>query len=253
MAHSNWIRRPVGIALVAIFGIFPTAQVRTTQPSTTSFEARVLHPSLQAVEETLGFDQMALIDFAVGRFAAQDLGLPEVTFEFFATTAGCEGHKGFYIHASRTLRMCSMDKATMLHELAHAWANVSLTEEKMKAFADYRGLEAWNDKNLAWEDRGTEHAAEIIAWALLDEPNHVRWVEQEPDGSSKVEYRLLRIENSDVDSMLAAFRFLTGSDPVFRGPDEWVEASTTGSGAVAKVDGCADRTLLQRTVAVIGC
>lgn len=33
-------------------------------------------------------------------------------------------------------------------------------------FLKLRNLAAWNDFGLPWKERGTEHAAEIIAWGL---------------------------------------------------------------------------------------
>lgn len=32
-----------------------------------------------------------------------------------------------------------------------------------------RQLDTWNDHGADWEERGTEHAAEIISWALCDQ------------------------------------------------------------------------------------
>jgi hypothetical protein len=55
-----------------------------------------------------------------------------------------------------------------LHEIAHAWAETNLDPGVMRRFIEARGLDAWNDKRFPWKERGTEQAAEIIAWGLGD-------------------------------------------------------------------------------------
>ena len=37
-------------------------------------------------------------------------------------------------------------------------------------FFEARGAATWRDRDAAWEDRATEHAAEIITWAIADYP-----------------------------------------------------------------------------------
>ncbi|MGH8870474.1 MAG: hypothetical protein ACRDWS_00640 [Acidimicrobiia bacterium] len=165
--------------------------------------------------------QQALVDFGLGRFADQGLDLPAIHIEFSPTVADCRGHEGQYANQSRTLRMCSLDKTTMLHELAHAWANHNLSTAEREAFAAFRGLAAWNDQLDEWKERGTEQAAEIIAWALLDEPNTVRFIDTEDDGTPKVSFRLLAIENSSVEALHEGFVELTGMEPIFRTPADW--------------------------------
>jgi hypothetical protein len=141
-------------------------------------------------------------------------------------------HLGLYYESEKRLRMCSLDKRTMLHELAHAWANMSLTPGEKEAFSSLRGVR-WNDHSDSWQERGTEHAAEIIAWALADERYSVRWATTEA-GVSVSEFRLLTIENSDVEALHQGFVLLTGMEPMFRSSIqvsspllelEWQEAS----------------------------
>ena len=118
------------------------------------------------------------------------------------------------------LEMCSLDKATMLHELAHAWANRNLTVEEMDTFVERRGLDSWNDQDDAWERRGTEHVAETIAWALLDVPNHVKWVAAQPNGSQTTTYQILTL-GADVEVLIENLKTITGQDPLFRHAGEW--------------------------------
>lgn len=169
---------------------------------------------------TLKVDQQRLVESALGRFAAQGLELPDVSFKFHGDLIRCDGHKGMYYKTTRTLEMCSMDEHTMLHELAHAWANENLTAIQMEGFVTLRGLDSWNDHDDAWERRGTEHVAETVAWALLDEPNHVKWVETLADGTQKTTHRILSL-GVDVEMLLENFTTITGQEPAFRDVGEW--------------------------------
>ena len=180
-------------------------------------------PGVAYLRETpapLTAEQQELVDHALERFAAQGLELPSIDFVFRSDAVTCNGFKGRYYRKTATLEMCSMDPITMLHELAHAWANQNLTDASRAEFVESRGLDGWNDHDDPWERRGTEHVAETIAWALAEDPHHVKWVETGDDGSSFTTHRILTV-NVDVDTLLHDFRYLTGMDPVFRHPDEW--------------------------------
>jgi hypothetical protein len=84
--------------------------------------------------ELLTAEQKALVHRAMERFDAQGLELPEIRFVFHDDLFPCHGHKGRYHSSTATLEMCSMDPITMLHELAHAWANESLSERAKEDF-----------------------------------------------------------------------------------------------------------------------
>ena len=165
--------------------------------------------------------QQDLVEFGLSRFADHGLALPPIHVEFYPTVADCEGHEGFYANQSRTLRMCTLDKKTMLHELGHAWAHLNLSDAERAAFTTHRGLAAWNDQGDSWNHRGTEHAAEIIAWALTDEPHATRFTFVSNDGTPQSIFRLLTIENSSVEALHDGFVELTGMEPIFRSPQEW--------------------------------
>lgn len=165
-------------------------------------------------------EQQTLIDFAVDRFTTQGLEPPNVEIVFHDSLIPCQGHKGLYWLESHTLEMCSLDNATMLHELAHAWANDTLSVEEMEIFVAWRGLDSWNNHDSVWEQRGTEHVAETIAWALLDDPSHVKWVETHANGSETISYLILTLD-VDVEILLENFKWITGQDPVFRHAGEW--------------------------------
>lgn len=170
---------------------------------------------------SLNVPQQNLINFGLTRFEQQALELPELSFEFRPHAVDCLGHKGLYSSRSRTLRMCSMDKKTMLHELAHAWANHNLSDAEMNEFARHRGLGEWNDQAAPWKERATEHAAEIITWALMDRAVHLRLSVDSEVACHESEFRLVTIEDSTVERLHAGFVRLTGLEPVFRTPTEW--------------------------------
>jgi hypothetical protein len=161
-----------------------------------------------------------LVEFAHGRFEAHGLDVPHIDIIFFDSLAQCDGRKGRYYPDSGLIEMCTNEKATLLHEMAHAWARANLTAEEREAFVELRGLPSWNDHDHSWETRGTEHVAETIVWALSDEPTHVKWVETSSDGTDRVEHRLLTIE-VNVETLSENFHLLTGTTPLFRHAAEW--------------------------------
>lgn len=176
--------------------------------------------SVGASASSLSPAQEELIEFGLDRFENQGLVLPDVRIEFHVSSLDCQGQKGLYTRQTHTIRMCSLDKKTMLHELAHAWARHNLTPIEMEGFARYRRLNAWNNAADPWKERATEHAAEIIAWALMDRPVHLRLTVLS-DGCQISEFRLLTIEDSTVEELHDAFLVLTGLEPIFRAPSEW--------------------------------
>lgn len=169
---------------------------------------------------SLNVPQRNLVEFGLSRFEQQGLELPELSFEFRPRAVDCLGHQGLYSRRSRTLRMCSMDKKTMLHELAHAWANHNLSDAEMNEFTRHRGLREWNDPAAPWKERATEHAAEIITWALMDRAVHLRLSVVSEVECRESEFRLLTIEDSTVERLHADFVRLTGLEPVLRTPTE---------------------------------
>ncbi len=86
----------------------------------------------------------------------------------------------------------------VIHEIAHAWARHSLTDERRDAFQAVRGWEHWHDYEAAeWYENGTEQAAEIMVWGLLDQP-----------------IKIMRINDAGCDQLDAGYRALTGAAPL---------------------------------------
>lgn len=146
-------------------------------------------------------ERRELIEWAVNRYRAAGLDVPSVDVYFHAEPAGCRGNLG-YTRGQRIdfcvrLAMEPGPQRIVLHELAHVWAEAHLTDDARSAFIEMRGAATWNDLAFPWKDRGTEQAAEIIAWGL-------------GDGS------MSPMVHGDLDpsSLAEGFRMLTGAEPL---------------------------------------
>lgn len=83
----------------------------------------------------------------------------------------------------------------LMHELAHAWAERNLDEARRDAFVDFTGASSWSLAADDWQDRGTEQAADLITWALLDPA-----------------VLFIDFDNGECHSWAPAFELLTGVD-----------------------------------------
>lgn len=121
--------------------------------------------------------QRAMARWAVERFEAGELRLPSLEIRFHRSRNGCEGRLGGY--SNGTADICGvhvnwMSQRMLLHEMAHAWVEANVSADLEARFLRLRQLETWNDQAVDWEERGTEHAAEIISWALDDQGTGTR-------------------------------------------------------------------------------
>lgn len=116
--------------------------------------------------------QRGMARWALARFADEGLSLPSLQIRFLASESICGERLGFYVdgvvgvcgtHATR------MTRRTLLHEMAHGWANSNLSADEQVRFLGFRRLGTWNDDGVAWEERGFEQVAEIMSWALCDQ------------------------------------------------------------------------------------
>lgn len=117
-------------------------------------------------------EQQQMARWAVGRFEAAGLSLPSLEIWFHPTPNGCDGRLGSY--SDGTAELCGvhvneMARRTLLHEMAHGWVGSTVSADLEARFLRLRQLESWNDPDVDWEERGTEHAAEIISWAIDDQ------------------------------------------------------------------------------------
>ncbi len=150
--------------------------------------------------------QRASVAWAVGLFDEAELDLPALRFEFWPDDRSkCQSREGFHLADDRgsTIRICTAKmtrpvKIMILHEVAHAWAAHSLSTERKEAFQELRGWEHWRSYgDAAWHENGTEQAAEILVWGLMDRP-----------------LRMARIDQNGCDELEAGYRTLTGEPPL---------------------------------------
>ena len=115
------------------------------------------------------------VEWARARFELAGIKAPSAPVVFASHGSGCGDHLGRFLPDEGLVEICLTEDAPdlalrqlVLHELAHAWANEHLADSERDDFVVDRGLSNWNDHDVAWGLRGTEHAAETIAWGLLD-------------------------------------------------------------------------------------
>lgn len=156
--------------------------------------------------ETDNAQAVEIVEWAVERYAAAGLEVPSTEVVFHQFEPGlieCNGFGGYYRvrRAEYQIDMCAVGvpsrRHILLHEFAHAWAHVQLTEEHRRTFQAERSLKSWNDDTDARDERATEHVAEIIAWGL-----DLRCNPQE------------LIVGEDAAELASAFESLTGVLPI---------------------------------------
>jgi hypothetical protein len=179
-------------AVVSLLVIFVLGPVATEGGNAVS-------PSL-TTDGSQSENDNALLRWASSRFTGADLDLPAVYVAFHDQKEACAGHPGLFrdqpelrIDICGFFDFSTAAKKTMLHELAHAWAHENLSDDDIEEFLILRGLEIWAGPLAPWELRGSEHAAEIISWALFDR-----------------ELDLVTIPNAGPEAIEASYRILTG-------------------------------------------
>lgn len=153
-------------------------------------------------------DEVATVDptvaWALERFERAGLALPDLTVEFSDTRAACGGNTAVAVHGLDIpgIVVCASEEATtsvvhrtLLHEMAHIWAKANLDASTRESFLVLRGLRSWDDADR-WQDRGSEQAAEIITWALMDR-----------------ELLMATLTDHSAESLASGYEMLTG-DPV---------------------------------------
>lgn len=143
--------------------------------------------------------------WAIGLFDAADMELPPLRVTSSADPSDCNGAEGIHHPDGErsVIVICGQHVGfatdrVMLHELAHAWERHNVTAEQRDAFQRLRGNEVWHDYDAApWHENGIEQAAEIVLWGVIDRPAP-----------------MIRITKNGCDELRAAFRVLTGVDPL---------------------------------------
>ena len=149
-------------------------------------------------------EQRQMAEWALSRYEAAGLELPPLIIEFPGRDlAGCDGvpARVYLNQVPILIRMCWNDAFIMLHELAHGWVFHSLPASKKASFMALRAdVVSWASPDVSWAQRGNEHAANVIAWGLLDTP-----------------FPISNTYPNDPDSLRAAFGHLTGTTPLHDG------------------------------------
>ena len=195
---------PILAALLTLT-LWPTSWMTNRAPLPDEVEARSGSRATTHEFDFRNNADAALTAWALGRFERAGLQLPPLAIAFHNDKAPCNGRYGLYesgnpgqidICAFNRNRFLMFPKKTILHELGHAWAHHALADETRQRFLEFRGLDIWRNQSRPWDEQGTEHAAEIIAWALMDQ-----------------EILLTAIGNSDPAVLARAYQLLTSTRP----------------------------------------
>jgi hypothetical protein len=166
--------------------------------------SRLGDPAPEISIETSDPDQRRMAEWAVGRFEDAGLVLPSIVIRFPGRSlALCRGARGltFTDRIPMEVTMCWSDAFILLHELAHAWEAHNLSKYRRQPFMALRSdVDSWAGAEVPWHQRGAEHAANVVAWGLLEDP-----------------YPISRTYPNDSDSLIEAFRVLTGVTPLHDG------------------------------------
>jgi hypothetical protein len=168
--------------------------------------ATVTEPTDAIVVDHLPPEIGAIVDWALDLFDQADMELPPLAIEHHGHDTGpCHGHSGIHRpgETRNTIVLCTDQagpgtEAVVLHELAHAWVDHNVDQQRRDAFQAVRGFDHWRDYTAAsWYENGTEQAAEIIAWGLFDRPRAV-----------------IRIHQNSCDDLVLGYHTLTGRPPL---------------------------------------
>jgi hypothetical protein len=115
-------------------------------------------------------EHQRLVGWALGRYEHAGLRVPPVDVHFHhPDTSGCYGHLGSELGGRIDICVVivsEIGRDAVLHEMGHAWVAENVPATVRGRFMRMRGLTAWNDQGVIWDDRAFEHAAETLAWAL---------------------------------------------------------------------------------------
>jgi hypothetical protein len=200
-----WTASTLGRAFVLLtLTAFPPAANAASSTGVTTHDraiADTIRPQHELIVRTV--EDRDLARWAIERFRQAGLKLPSFTIVFHDKLDACHGYYGYFQTADPPqIDICGFNndrflvtpRKVTLHEMAHAWVSENVDDATIEAFLELRGLSAWNDGKADWEDRGSEQAAEVIAWALLDE-----------------EHGFYSMSDSSPEAMSAAYELLTGN------------------------------------------
>lgn len=133
--------------------------------------ALIIRPQTATAEIVIDGDpaQIAATETALELFATAGLELPAVTISFHDNREPCNGYTGLATAGADVteIAVCKLggyDK-TLLHELAHIWADENLTDQTRNDYVTFSGAWSWIGEG-EWFEQGTELAADTIMWAV---------------------------------------------------------------------------------------
>lgn len=127
-----------------------------------------LQASLGPVTQS-GFDAEGkhIVASAISRFEAARLDLPLTHVRQASFGERCQPRgRAMNSWPVRMARICAVHEEVVVHELAHVWTFVNLSEDQRHEFSLRRGTPTWRSREHPWMDRASEHAADIITWYL---------------------------------------------------------------------------------------
>ncbi len=159
-----------------------------------------------------------LLEWGLERFRAAGLAPPNLGSVTFGPVPACARYSGIVtenvdgpadlVHCVDAYDVCDPTPAScsslragarfsFLHELAHAWMLDNVDFETQDRFLESRSLARWEGADVPWHERGSEQAAETVAWGVMDST-----------------IALARIGNPSCEELRIAYRTLTGLDPL---------------------------------------
>jgi hypothetical protein len=168
-----------------------TIEIEAVEEKETSITETTIHTENQ--------DQHDMVVWALGRYEQAGLELPPVEIHIHSDRSGCNGLNGYLGGSEETgwiVHSCGVD-FTLLHELGHAWDRHMLDDEIKAEFLELAQADVWRDTE-DWLLSGEEHAANVLAWALMED-----------------RINQTRTRPFDSDSMLNAYEILTGEEPLW--------------------------------------
>jgi hypothetical protein len=134
-----------------------------------------------SADPSLSTSELETLRWVAGRFSLVDLEVPDVEIAFHPSSEDCGWNDGRYRSDGHTrlVDICVPDhgtfasdlhrRRTLVHELAHAWDDVNLTDDDRSSLLSVVGGDAWYDTDVDWGARGAERFAETIVWGLYDQ------------------------------------------------------------------------------------
>lgn len=175
-------------------------------------------------------DQTEHARWALRRLDRAGIDLPTMTIVFHTDYEACGMRQGVLRISGDeiTLHECERlphdIRRSLLHELVHAWdyGTDALVDEVRNDFLRLRDLDAWEGAHLEWEHRGAEHAAEIVAWGLME-------------ARIRIPSSVWNVGSNDTGDLVEAFQLLTGTDPLWlgTGPEKPVRSVPEGGSETA--------------------